>query len=304
MNLHGQDAVIENYDLRKFGIWECPLVEVISSWGSMHTNKLHSHAGSLELCFLAAGRRVYVDARRTCVMNGGNVWRNAPDVPHSSVGRPSGSSRFYCMALAKPVRGKTWCGLGYEQAKVAWGALMTLDPSGQPLAFPWMRQAYDHFFELLRSDKKSLRVGPLLRMAFNALVTCFVRSAVCPSAPVEGTEQIRTMIDTINRSDPHDALQVKALVNEAGITASYFVGAFKKVTGQTPGQYILSRRLESAARHIAAGESVKRVAYDYRFDSSQHFARAFRKYFLETPSQYFQRVKAAQKSNAKDLALR
>lgn len=299
MNLHGQDAVIENYDLRKFGIWECPLVESISSWGSMHTNRLHSHAGNLELCFLAAGRRVYVDARRTCVMNGGNVWRNAPDVPHSSMGRPSGSSRFYCMTLAKPVRGKTWCGLGYEQAREAWDALMTLAPSGQPLAVAWLQSAYGQLFESLR--KNVSKGSPLLRMSFNMIVAGFVRTALRPPVPTEGTEQIRKLIDEINRSDPHEAMQVKGLVNAAGITASYFVCAFKKVTGQTPGQYILARRLESAARHIAAGESVKRVAGDYRFDSAQHFARAFRKYFLETPSQYFLRTQDAKR--AKDPAL-
>jgi len=92
---------------------------------------------------------------------------------------------------------------------------------------------------------------------------------------------------------------VQDLVKEVGVSASYFVNAFQKVVGQTPGQYILSRRLESSARRIAAGESIKQVASAYNFDSTQHFTRAFHKYFLETPKRYFLRVKAEREAGTK-----
>jgi len=103
---------------------------------------------------------------------------------------------------------------------------------------------------------------------------------------------VRTLIERINASAPTEPLAVQELVKEVGVSVSYFVNAFRQVVGQTPGQYILSRRLESAARHIAAGESIKLVAAAYNFDSTQHFTRAFHKYFLETPNRYFLRVQA------------
>jgi len=291
MNPHGQHAIVENYDLRTFGIWECTKFELITSWGSMHRNTLHRHEGQLELCYLALGRRVYVDARRTCVMHGGNVWRNAPDEPHSSVGRPSGSARFYCLDLLPPKRGKVWCGLDYESAKAAWRVLITLDPATQPMAGIGLQHCFDRMFEFIRAGSHS-NSDMVLKSMLNALVADFVESVVMPAKPVEGTEKIRALIERINASDPREALEVQELVKEVGVSASYFVNAFQKVVGQTPGQYILSRRLESAARRLAEGERIKTVSDAYHFDSTQHFTRAFHKYFLETPKKYYLRVQA------------
>jgi len=290
-NPHGQHAVLETHDMRELGIWECAMIECITSWGSMHKNTLHEHAGQLELCYLANGRRVYVDAKRTCVMHGGNVWRNAPGVPHSSMGRPSGSARFYCLDLLPPKRGGLWCGLDHAAAKEAWEVLMTLDPATQPLAGTGMQLCFDRIFTLIKGGERPYR-AMALRLAFNALIANFVESAILPPKPVEGTEKVRVLIERINASDPREALAVQNLVKEVGVSASYFVNAFQRVVGQTPGQYIMSRRLESAARRIAAGESIKDVSKAYHFDSTQHFTRAFHKYFLETPKRYYLRVKA------------
>ena len=302
MNPHEQHSEIEIYDLRDFGIWECPAVESLVSWGSMHKNTLHKHEGAMELCYLALGRRVYVDRKRTCVMHGGNVWRNAPNVPHSSMGRPSGSASFFRMGLLPPKRGKTWCGLDYAAAKEAWEVLMTLDPATQPIAGPGLQPCYERLFALIRSGERPY-FGTALRLAFNALIANYIESAIMPPKPVEGTERVRALIGRINGSDPREALSVQELVKEVGVSASYFVNAFQKVVGQTPGQYIIARRLESAARRIAAGVPIKEVAKAYNFDSTQHFTRSFGKYFLETPKRYFLRVKAERASGLKDLAL-
>lgn len=289
MNTNGQRSEEVAYDLRGFGIWECPTVECITSWGSTHTNTLHQHDGAMELCFLSLGRRVYVDAGRTCVMHGGNVWRNAPDVPHSSMGRPSGSARFYRMGLLPPKRGKSWCGLDYEAAKEAWEVLMTLDPATQPLAGRGLLPCYERLFDLIRGGGRP-QLAIAIRLTFNALIANYVESAIMPPKPVEGTEKVRALIERINASNPREALEVRKLVKEVGVSASYFVNAFRKVVGQTPGQYIMARRLESAARRLAVGETIKQVAESYHFDSTQHFSRSFRKYFLETPKRYYLRV--------------
>jgi len=287
----GQRSVLEAYDLRKFGIWECPTVESLTSWGSMHTNTLHKHDGAMELCYLSLGRRVYMDAKRTCVMHGGNVWRNAPTVLHSSMGRPSGSASFFRMGLVPPKHGKSWCGLDYEAAKEAWDVLMTLDPATQPIAGRGLLPCFERLYMLIRAGERP-HFGMAVRLAFNALISSFVESAIMPPKPVEGTEKVRALIERINESSPKEVLEVQKLVKEVGVSASYFVNAFQRVVGQTPGQYILARRLESAARRLAAGESIKQVAMAYHFDSTQHFTRAFHKYFLETPKRYFLRVQA------------
>jgi len=302
-NPHGKNAKIDAYDLREFGVWECTVVESIESWGSMHKNVLHKHDGQLELCFLAEGRRVYVDERRTCVMHGGNVWRNAPNKLHSSMGRPSGSALFYCIDLLPPRRGKLWCGLDYPLAKEAWETLMTLDPSAQPVAGEGLHMCFMRLFEVLQ-DRNRPHINMAVRAAFNGLLSNYIVRTIIPPKPIEGTERIRKLIERINTSDPREPLEVQKLAKEVGVTTSYFVCAFQRVMGQTPGQYISARRLESAARRIADGVPIKEVTQAYHYDSTQHFTRTFGKYFLETPRRYYLRVLTERAAGVRDLALR
>jgi len=301
--IHGKNAKIKMIDLREYGVKECTTFEMIASWGSMHTSKLHTHAGELELCYLVQGRRAYVDGERTCMMHGGNVWCNVPDVPHSSVGRPSGSSKFFCLHLLPPQDGELWCGLTGDDARRAWDALNSLDPSKMLRATAALPTVFEEVFDLCKKGEaigqENLRL--LMRTTFNALISNYLECAMGLQQDVSCTPNMRKLIAYINASDPRQPLEVQEIVKQVGVSASYFVNAFQKIIGETPGQYIAARRIESAAVRLVAGESIKKVAEEYHFDSTQHFTRAFGRYFLEPPRRYYLRVMAAKKERDRAL---
>jgi AraC family transcriptional regulator len=57
---------------------------------------------------------------------------------------------------------------------------------------------------------------------------------------------------------------------------------FKAITGETIGEFISRIRIEKSAYFLLynPSASIKSVAFDYGFSSSQNFAKAFIRYYL------------------------
>ncbi|MBN4747450.1 helix-turn-helix transcriptional regulator, partial [Pandoraea nosoerga] len=77
--------------------------------------------------------------------------------------------------------------------------------------------------------------------------------------------------------------QMAAAAGEAPRT---FHRRFTKETGMTPRAFLETLRLQAARAHLEAGDSVKRAARDAGFGSEAHLAKAFRRRFDLSPSQY------------------
>lgn len=58
---------------------------------------------------------------------------------------------------------------------------------------------------------------------------------------------------------------------------------FQEVTGHTPHQYYLDRKIKAAVRYLRSGLSVKETSYRLGFDSPYYFSRLFKKKTGESP---------------------
>ena len=59
------------------------------------------------------------------------------------------------------------------------------------------------------------------------------------------------------------------------------------ITGQAPGEFIRTIKLNRAAKHLIEGNlSVTQIAYEIGFSSPAQFTRAFSKQFNCLPSEY------------------
>ncbi len=68
---------------------------------------------------------------------------------------------------------------------------------------------------------------------------------------------------------------------------SSFKRDFRKHFDQTPGRWVLNRRLEYATRLLREeGKSVTQVAYESGFEDVSHFSRAFKSRYRQSPSQF------------------
>ena len=82
------------------------------------------------------------------------------------------------------------------------------------------------------------------------------------------------------------------LIELADMPEASFLKAFKATTGQTPHQYVLSRRIARAQELLAAGGmSLAEIAYDCGFASQSHMTDVFRQKLGVTPGRYRKEVR-------------
>lgn len=82
-------------------------------------------------------------------------------------------------------------------------------------------------------------------------------------------------------------IDLHSISSEAFLSGFHFHRIFTALMGETPGDYIRSRRLSEAS--ILLSESDKRIleiAIEYGYESQEAFTRAFKKQFRETPNRF------------------
>lgn len=117
------------------------------------------------------------------------------------------------------------------------------------------------------------------------------------SSPVRTTpleeRRIKAVLETV---DAHlaDEHTLDALAVTAGMSKFHFLRTFRKVTGTTPHNYILTRRLARAAQRIAVMDApISEIAFDAGVPDLSSFNRQFRATFKATPTEYRASMKAA-----------
>lgn len=84
-----------------------------------------------------------------------------------------------------------------------------------------------------------------------------------------------------------EPVTLDTLAGISGFSSFHFHRIFTTLVGETPADYVLRIRLELAANYlIKTGRSVTQIALESGFSNSAVFARAFRKHYGITPSQY------------------
>ncbi|MBR4073446.1 MAG: helix-turn-helix transcriptional regulator [Clostridia bacterium] len=87
-----------------------------------------------------------------------------------------------------------------------------------------------------------------------------------------------------------EKINIKQLANDEYISPYHFIRLFKKYHGIPPYNYLMEYRLKMAQYLFMHQKSVKEVASECGFSSTNSFSRAFQKHFGISPSQYRETV--------------
>ena len=124
-------------------------------------------------------------------------------------------------------------------------------------------------------------------LAYDAAMT-LARHLVLPREPVA----VRARRDGIERalsaceSNPA-RLDVARLAEASGYSRHHFSRVFAAETGQSPGRYMLTRRMEEAARLLRVTDlPIKSVAERCGFNDANNFTKAFRRHHGQAPRTY------------------
>jgi two-component system response regulator YesN len=101
----------------------------------------------------------------------------------------------------------------------------------------------------------------------------------------EGQKAIYKAIDYIKGRLSED-ITVGECAAHVHLSASYFAGLFKQVTGMTVTQYITSERIQKAKLLLVEGAQVQEVASALGYEERRYFSEMFKKITGQTPSEF------------------
>lgn len=137
------------------------------------------------------------------------------------------------------------------------------------------------------------RPGPAGGLAIESLVLDVAsriarHHAVRPEALLNGdaVRRIARVKDYIE-ANLAEHLSLVALAGEAGLSPVHLVRLFKRVTGLSPHQYVVRRRVERAADRLAGeGACIMETALSLGFCSQAHLTAVFRRVYGTTPAAF------------------
>ncbi|MEZ2132234.1 MULTISPECIES: helix-turn-helix transcriptional regulator [unclassified Sinorhizobium] len=84
-------------------------------------------------------------------------------------------------------------------------------------------------------------------------------------------------------AEPARDVRIADVAAECGLSASYFIRAFKKATGRTPHRWLLEYRAEKARQMLLGELSIAEIAVACGFSDQSHLTRVFTNQFGISP---------------------
>ena len=98
------------------------------------------------------------------------------------------------------------------------------------------------------------------------------------------------LLETVRRhmlANLQAPVRTTQLAAASGLSRSNFSQSFRKTTGHTPAAYVQELRLEEAARLLRSGRlSIKEIASQTGFTSSNHLCKSFRRSYQMSPGNF------------------
>jgi AraC-like DNA-binding protein len=141
--------------------------------------------------------------------------------------------------------------------------------------------------EALSCGPASLRSEELALRIIERVIAAMTGDRQSPATPTG--REMRRVIEAIRlvESDAARPLELKEMATVAGMSKYHFLRVFRRRTGMTPHQYLISARLRRAALALASSRRpVIAIALDAGFGDLSTFNRTFRAVFGLTPTQY------------------
>ena len=103
--------------------------------------------------------------------------------------------------------------------------------------------------------------------------------------------QVKKVVDFILQYYAKPDLSIKLLAEKVGLTPAYLSGLFKKMTGETVGQYLVNVRVKHA-QYLMQDPQKKfyEVAELVGYEDANYFAKIFKKKTGYTPSEYKEKL--------------
>lgn len=246
--------------------------------------ELHRHR-AMEITVCEHGAVKFDADGRAWTLLPGTVFVSQPGVVHRLRSNVRGSVLRWIFVML-PKNGENFLGLSKGDSATLAARLRALDarlyriPAGaqhliEELFGDYGRSAWADEMRLVRFRTDALRF--LLS----------VIDAVPLQDEVRSTSPIRAIIAQMRR-EPERDYPIERLIGETQLSETSLATAFKRETGQTPHEFLVTCRIHKAKDALAKDATVRitDLALELGFASSQHFAARFRRETGMTPTEW------------------
>ena len=246
--------------------------------------ELHRHA-AMEITVCEHGAVKFDADGRAWTLLPGTVFVTQPGSVHRLRSNVRGSVlRWIFVTL--PKKGDTFLGLSKDDSAILAKRLRGLDEWLYRLTATDLRLICD----LLDDYERPSAASEMRLVRFRADALKFLL-AVIDSSPVQSDVPTASRIYSIimqMRREPEKEYPVEKLIAETQMSETSLASAFKRDTGQTPHEFLVTCRIRKAMDILSKDPSARitDLATDLGFASSQNFAARFRRETGKTPSEW------------------
>jgi AraC family L-rhamnose operon regulatory protein RhaS len=289
-----------HYPGRKLPADALPGIKTVGFWDAEHDQDWglpwHRNEG-LELTFLESGTLGFAVEGRECVLHPDDLTVTRPWQQHR-VGLPNVTrGRLYALIVDVGVRrpNQPWKWPGWLVLSRPDLAELTnvLRHNEQPV---WsgpaaLRRCFQAIGHAVESDRNGSSVSQLavrLNDLFLELLEMFRQRKVRLDRSLSSSRRAVELFLGDARAHPEhfeEESTVDSMASACGLGTTQFIHYVKRLTNMTPVQYLNECRLEAAQRMLreAPEQGITQVALACGFNSSQYFARLFRRRFGCSP---------------------
>lgn len=192
-----------------------------------------------------------------------------------------GKKQVYYSDPAKPWE-KIWMNLRGSLCK----GLVESYGLGEQVLFPQC-PAYPLFREFLSLCEKEKSRIPVLEKEAPLLFHKILQTVSQTTGPRPPEQPAAALIREHLDRQIYGRLSIPQLAKQVNLSPSQLTRVFKKAFGQTPYDYLLSRKIEAACLLLKnTGMSVKETAYRLHFTDEHYFSNVFRQRMGVPPGKY------------------
>ncbi|MBE6636734.1 MAG: AraC family transcriptional regulator [Ruminococcaceae bacterium] len=241
-----------------------------------------------ELTYVLSGRGKTITNGVECELYPGDCAINFPGDTHSIVSDPEAPLRY------------AFCGfMVNDEDPVCSGLVKELHRlfEGTSERILHMKEENNVFYEIfVEINSGNFMAAELITATLSRFLILLIRSKRQKSKsfylPQIKNEAMLTY--QIQRYLYHHACEIRKLTDLEQIFSynyHYITKCFKKIAGETLGDYHTKCRMNTACKMLSEGISVTQISEALRYSSIHVFTRSFKNYFGMTPSEYRSRLK-------------
>lgn len=143
---------------------------------------------------------------------------------------------------------------------------------------------FETFFELTQHELPVSQIFNLCSLKFlEILMTLYDSTQMTPSTQTELAYHIRSILD----SKVHSNISLDELSYKLFYSKTYIINTFKEAFHQTPYEYLMYKKLETAKHLLCSSSfSIKHIADLLAFADAHYFSNQFKKYTGLSPKNY------------------